>query len=145
MMDDPAASGVDIEKDLAFFTKKQGQGGYMVFEGFVKNAAAFEAFNKKINDGAATTKSGDLNMMKIKSNGVLSWNDSRFVYVVNAPNMNVFPPMGQGAPREPYSFPADSLQMFGTILYDLPSDQSMYKDDRFAATMKGGVACLDEQ
>jgi hypothetical protein len=136
MMDDPAASGVDIEKDLAFFVKRQGRGGYMVFEGFVKDATAFEAFNKKINDGAAATKSGDLYQMKIKANGVLSWNDSRFVYVLNAPNMGGFPPMSAMAPHESYSFPADSLQMFGTILYDLPSDQSMYKDDRFAATMK---------
>jgi hypothetical protein len=136
MMDDPAASGVDTEKDLAFFVKRQGRGGYMVFEGFVKDAAAFEAFNKKINDGAAATKSGDLHLMKIKTNGVLSWDDSRFVYVLNAPNMGGFSPMSQGAQQEPYSFPADSLQMFGTVLYDLPSDQSMYEDDRFAATMK---------
>ncbi|HTE25929.1 DUF4836 family protein [Flavitalea sp.] len=136
MMDDPGASGIDIDKDLAFFAKKQGRGGYMVFEGFVKDAAAFEAFNKKINDGAAATKSGDLNVMKLKEKGMLSWNTSRFVYVLNAPNLTSFPPMGQGGPQEAYSFPVDSLQMFGTILYDLPSDQSMYKDDRFAATMK---------
>ena len=136
MMDDPGASGIDIDKDLAFFAKKQGRGGYLVFEGSVKDVAAFEAFNKKINDGAAATKSGDLTVMKLKHNGVLSWNESRFVYVLNAPNMTSFPPMGQGVQQEAYSFPADSLQMFGTVLYDLPSDQSMYTDDRFAATMK---------
>ncbi|RYY19058.1 MAG: DUF4836 family protein [Chitinophagaceae bacterium] len=136
MMDDPGASGIDIDKDLAFFAKRQGRGGYMVFEGFVKDAAAFEAFNKKINDGATASKSGDLNIMKLKENGMLSWNASRFVYVLNAPNMGGFAMMSQGAPTEPYSFPADSLQMFGTLLYDLPSDQSMYEDDRFAAVMK---------
>jgi len=136
MMEDPGASGIDIQKDLAFFVKKQGRGGYMVFEGSVKDVAAFEAFNKKITNGAAATKSGDLTLMKIKNDGMLSWNSSRFVYILNAPNMGVFTALGQGQPYQPYTFPADSLQMFGTLLYDLPSDQSMYEDDRFSATMK---------
>ncbi|HMF71138.1 MAG TPA: DUF4836 family protein [Flavitalea sp.] len=138
IMDNPGASGIDTEKDMAFFVKKQGRGGYMVFEGSVKDASAFETFNKQINKEATSSKSGDLTIMKLKDGGVLSYDASRFVYVLNAPNVGAaFPPMsGMSEPREPYSFPADSLQMFGAVLYDLPSDQSMYKDDRFDATMK---------
>jgi hypothetical protein len=138
IMDNPGASGIDVEKDMAFFVKKQGRGGYMVFEGSVKDASAFETFNKQINKEATLSKSGDLSIMKLKDGGVLSYNASRFVYILNAPNVGTaFPPMsGMSEPREPYSFPADSLQMFGAVLYDLPSDQSMYKDDRFDATMK---------
>jgi len=50
--------------------------------------------------------------------------------------MGALTALGQGQPYQPYTFPADSLQMFGTLLYDLPSDQSLYEDDRFSATMK---------
>src|SRR5688500_1174498 len=43
LMDDPANSGMDIKSDFIFFVKNQGSHGYMVFEGFVKDAQAFEA------------------------------------------------------------------------------------------------------
>src|SRR5919112_835592 len=59
LMDDPANSGMDIKSDFIFFLKNQGNSGYMVFEGNIKDAVAFEAFNKKISNNAATTKDGE--------------------------------------------------------------------------------------
>ncbi|RYG03590.1 MAG: DUF4836 family protein [Chitinophagaceae bacterium] len=144
LMDNPAASGIDIEKDLVFFVKKQGNANYMVFEGSVKDAKAFEAFNKQIIKGASVTKAGDLSVIKIDQhdqNGLLTFNESRFVYISNAPGgSTLYPPLsqlpGNNAPQEQRKISSDSLQMFATQLYDLPSSESIYKDDRFAATMK---------
>ena len=135
LMDNPGNSGINVQEDMVFFVKKQGRGAYMVFEGSVNDTAAFQAFNSQLNKGAGITRGGDLNIMKLESNGVLSWNDKKFVYVINAPGM-ASSLASFGSSMEQYSFPADSLQMFASVLYDLPSDQSMYEDDRFAATMK---------
>ncbi len=135
LMDDPGSSGINVQEDMVFFVKKQGRGAYMVFEGSVNDTEAFQNFNKQMNKDASVTRGGDLNIMKLRGNGVLSWNEKRFVYIMNAPGM-ASPFASFGSSMEPYSFPADSLQMFATVLYDLPSDQSMYKDDRYAATMK---------
>lgn len=140
MLDDPQKSGINVEADLVFFAKKQSKGGYMVFEGMLKDPAAFEAFNKKMNDSAATSKDGDLTIMRIKNNSVITWSATRFVYVINAPNMNFSSVAGFGRGNstlsEPYVFPADSLQKFGKELFNLSADNSMYKDARFAALMK---------
>ncbi|MET0300876.1 MAG: DUF4836 family protein, partial [Flavitalea sp.] len=143
LLENPAASGIDIEKDLVFFVKNQGSTGYMVFEGFVKDAKAFEAFNKQIIKGATVTKSGELSVIKIEQHeqkGLLTFNDSRFVYITSAPgNWSLNPPLSQLPNDEPNKqrlISADSLQMYATKLYDLPSSESIYKDDRFSSTMK---------
>ncbi len=135
MMENPSNSGIDTEKDMVFFVKKQGRGAYLVFEGAIKDAGAFEKFNVQMNEGAGSAKSGDLSVMTLKNDGVLSYNDKKFVYVINAPGLGNRGMPGGNTLQE-YRFPADSLQMFGAVLYDLPSDESMYDDDRFAATMK---------
>lgn len=139
LLDDPANTGIDLKSNLAFFMKKQGRGGYSVFEGSVTNASAFEAFNKKVNKDAAVTKDGDINIMKL-ANGraVLSWDNKRFVYVMDSP-MGSIPdrfPGGDDNYSGPYSFPADSLQYFGVQLFDLPKNNSLMTDDRFAGLLK---------
>ncbi|RYZ53689.1 MAG: DUF4836 family protein, partial [Sphingobacteriales bacterium] len=88
---------------------------------------------------SGAVKAGDLTTMKLKEGAMLSYNESRFVYITNAPGMgSMMPPMSSpdGNQGGSYSFPADSLQMFATVLYDLPSDQSMAKDDRYESVMK---------
>src|SRR5688572_25944276 len=68
LLNDPETSGIDTKDDLVFFVKRvTAQEGFAVFAGHVKDAAAFEAFNKKISDGAAATatKEGDMTSMKV--------------------------------------------------------------------------------
>src|SRR5687768_5758506 len=70
LMDDPAKSGMDIKSDFIFFMKNQGNNGYMVFEGAVKDVAAFESFNKNVSNGAVTTKQGEFNNMQLPGGAV---------------------------------------------------------------------------
>ena len=86
LLKDPGQSGIDIKADLVFYMKKQGRGGYVAFTGTVKDAAAFEAFNKEISKGEATvTKDGDISYMSSDKSGILAWNNSRFVYIGDSP------------------------------------------------------------
>lgn len=136
LMSDPANSGIDIKSDMAFFLKKQGQGGYAAFEGSVRNASAFEEFNKKINSGGTVSKQGDISILKLGLRTILAWNDKRFVYIMDSPMGNITMPGNSGNYSAPYQFPADSLQKFGVQLFDLERKNSLMHDQRFAALIK---------
>lgn len=138
LMDDPANAGMDLRSDFIFFLKNQGNNGYMVFEGFVKDAAAFEAFNKKVSKDAATFKEGDFNNMKLQGGAVVTWNKDRFVYVIDAPFMNMSKSFSLegGTTTEPTTLSADTLLQIGKSLFNLKSDNSLGGNERFGNMMK---------
>jgi len=139
LLDDPSNSGIDIKSDMAFFIKKQGQGGYMAFEGTIKNAAAFEAFAKKLNKGGNVSKNGDINVMATGLKSLVTWNNNRFVYISDASMgglANRLNSMNNSSSAEPFAFHTDSLQKFAVQLFDLPHKENLMSDDRFASLMK---------
>ncbi|RYZ25210.1 MAG: DUF4836 family protein, partial [Chitinophagaceae bacterium] len=85
LMDNPDASGVDVKSDFVFFVNKRGRGGYSVFEGSVKDAAAFEALVKKMSKQSATQKDGDWNVITGDNNTVAIWNKSKFAVLNDMP------------------------------------------------------------
>jgi hypothetical protein len=138
LMDDPSNSGMDIKSDFIFFVKNQGNNGYMVLEGSVKDAAAFESFNKKVSNGAATLKDGDFTNMKFPQGAVVTWNKERFVYVIDAPYMNSSKQfsMEGGNTTEPATLSADTLLTIGKSLFKLNSDNSLGGNERFGNMIK---------
>jgi uncharacterized protein DUF4836 len=138
IMDDPAASGIDIKADMAFFIKKQGQGGYLAFEGGVKSASDFEAFAVKINKGGKVEKSGDINVMATSRKSLVAWTDKRFVYISDMPMPSATDRYrgSSDSYTEPFSFHTDSLQVFAVQLFDLPHKNNLLSDDRFASLLK---------
>ncbi len=132
---DPETSGIDTKSSLAFFMKKHGKGGYGVFEGSVKDAAAFEAFLKKSNKAAQTKKEGDWFFMNSNENGVVSWNSSKFAFIIDMPvlaasDSYTFTSTGNA------SFPIDSLKKFVTGVLTLEDDNSLNEDQRFVSLLK---------
>jgi hypothetical protein len=138
LMDDPANSGMDIKSDFIFFIKNQGNVGYIVFEGSVKDAAVFEAFNKKISKDAGTAKDGEFSYMPLPGGAVVTWNKERFVYTINAPNMNMGRnfSMEGGGPTEPAMLGADTLMKIGKSLFTLKSSNSLGGNERFGDMIK---------
>ena len=142
IMNDPATSGVNVEEDLVYFMRnlKKG-GGYMVLEGTLKDAAAFEAANKKATEGQ-TSKVGELNVIKSKDEFVVTWKDNRFIYVINAPflDMDYSKRYRQydstGASSSSDGLTADSLVKYAQELYDLKSDKSLGSDKRFSSLIQ---------
>ncbi|HYO21524.1 MAG TPA: DUF4836 family protein [Flavisolibacter sp.] len=135
LMENPEASGLDVKSDFAFFMKKRGRGGFGVFEGGVKNAAAFEALAKKMSKQEKATKDGDWHVIVAENSTVAMWNDSKFAVISDMP-MGDFNPMGGGGMREKKRFGADSLKAFGKEVMTLDADESLFNDDRFASVMK---------
>ncbi|THU41262.1 DUF4836 family protein [Niastella caeni] len=138
ILDNPANSGIDIKADLAFFVKKEGQGGYMAFEGGVKDASAFEAFATKANKGGKVVKEGDVNVLATSLKSLVAWTDSRFIYIADASMPSVSGRLNSSSfdSREPFSFRTDSLQKFAMQLFDLPGKNNLMSDDRFASLLK---------
>ena len=134
IMDNPDASGIDVKSDFVFFMTKRGRGGYGVFEGSVKDAAAFEALVKKGSLQAKTEKDGDWNVVIADNKTVAIWNNSKFA-VLSDMSMGNMNPMG-GSMRESVRFGADSLKIFAKQVMTLDSDESLFNDDRFADIMK---------
>lgn len=139
LLKDPGQSGIDTKADLVFYMKKQGRGGYLVFGGTVKDAAAFEAFNKEVSKGEATvTKDGDISYMTSGKPGILAWTSSKFAYIGDSP----FPDMDQAFEKrgsgETYKFPEDSLKLFGKNALTLKSDDNLDQDKRFGSMIQDG-------
>jgi hypothetical protein len=136
IMENPEASGVDIKSDFVLFVKPQGKGGYMAFEGNLKDAAAFEAMLKKSNKDTVTVKSdGDIKYIST-GKSVVCWNDKRFITMTDAPYLNQMNPFGGNREEGETAFSADSLRHFGKGLFSLKNDESLNKDDRFNDLVK---------
>jgi hypothetical protein len=139
LLDNPDNSGIDTKGDLVFFLKRQGKSGYSVFEGSLKDAAAFEAFNKKMKPEATASKDGDISILKL-GEGIATWKDGRFIYVFDAPFLDMSRFTGSRPPGDGSSGPtrltADSLVAFAKGLYNLKGDNSLGNDDKFVSLLK---------
>jgi hypothetical protein len=137
-LENPGNTGVDLQGDLAFFMKQQGQGGYLVVEGDLKDAAAFEKFATEVNKGGKVTKSGDVSVLNTGLKSLVSWTANRFVYIADMPMPNAYASMnrGNGDNYEPFAFKTDSLQKFAVELFDLSGKNNLANDDRFASLLK---------
>lgn len=134
VLGNPEASGINTEVPLVFFVKRQGKNAYVVFEGALKDAAAFEAFNKQMRPKATGSKDGDLNILKLESKFIATWKDNRFAYV-GADDMGYAKYDADGGSNTP-SVNSDSLVTFAKVVYDLKGDNSLTSDDRFSSLLK---------
>lgn len=135
LLDNPDNSGINTETDLVFFVKRQGKHGYAVFEGGLKDAAAFESFNKKMKPSATASKDGDLNILKLKDDGIATWKDGRFIYVYDA-EMDNAGRFSEDGSSQATPITTDSLVKFAKGLYDLKGDASLTSDSKFSSLLK---------
>ena len=137
LFENPESSGVDIKSDFVVFLRKQGRGGYMVFEGKLKDAAAFEAMLKQRNqENNEVLTDGDLKYMKSGRDEIISWTGSKFIAMSNAPFFNQMSSMSRNRNFENHSFSADSLKLFTKQLLALKKDNRLEGDDRFSDLLK---------
>jgi hypothetical protein len=138
ILDNPEAAGMDMKKDFAFFMKKQGRGGYGVFEGSIKDAAAFEALNKKISKKDKAEKDGEWSMITMDNNSLVAWNKERFAYINDLPEANTSGSFGMtgGGEQQQNTISEDSLKIFLKQTLTLDGDESLDDDDRFTSLIK---------
>jgi hypothetical protein len=138
LLENPENSGIDLSSALVYFLKRQGTGGYMAFEGKLKDAAAFEAMVRKMTDGAESVKGDGFNFIKTADHSIVSWTKSEFIAMANDNTLANAGSFGKTRTynMQPVPFSADSLTKFTKDLLNLKSDNSLAKDDRFSNLLK---------
>lgn len=157
LMDNPEASGIDVKDEIVVFVKRISENeGFAVVTGRVKDAAAFEAFNKKLSKtNAAATKEGDITSMSLDKKVLVSWMGNKFTYVIdiNTPKIdwskmndmqsdsiqldssgNVVPGT-QDTDDWMNATPAD-LKGYTARLFKLKGDSLLVEDDRYSNLLK---------
>jgi hypothetical protein len=142
LLDNPENSGIDLDGGLVFFVEKNtGTDGEMVLEGRVKNENDFGQFNKNLDSTGTIRKDGDLNMLTLKDESVVAWNDKHFAYAINA-----------GAAKSKFNSWNDTTGNLGNMvplidksvalsaicknLFSLKSDSSLEKNKKFTDLLK---------
>lgn len=133
LMENPQNSGVDIQSSFAFFVKKQGTGGYIVFEGKLKDAVAFESTIKKLHHNPEIKKDGDMSYVKEEGTSLLSWTSSQFIFMSDMPlasNTNAYQDYDKNR------FHQDSLLAFTKSLLNLSGSNNIESDDRYTSLIR---------
>src|SRR6185312_9256098 len=82
--DNPENSGTDTKTDCMFFAIKDSLGGYIGFEGNIKDESIFKTFNKQMTEtGVESEKDGAQFISKFPV--CVGWTKDKFVYVFDAP------------------------------------------------------------
>lgn len=136
LMDDPDNSGIDTKANMVLFVKKQGRGGYVGFEGTLKDPKAFEEFNKKTDPQASVSKDGDALVISLQNDRVIAYTQgTKFIYIIDVP-LGMAASIIPGASRESFHFPKDSLVSFAKSTFSLSGKDNLTSDDRFADLIK---------
>ncbi len=143
LLQDPTMTGIDDKADLVVFIKRQGKGSYAAVQGSVKDAGTFEAFLKKIHEGKAQIKTGDISSAIFEihdETSVVSWDKKHFVVLHNAdlPQGDMMMGRSNYDEERETGFSADSLSYFANGILTMKKKEKLDKDSRFATLVKDG-------
>ncbi|MEO8763194.1 MAG: DUF4836 family protein [Ginsengibacter sp.] len=136
LLNNPENSGIDLDGGILFFAVKDaGPDANIVMEGVIKSQTDFAQFNKNLDSTSGVRKEGDLNMMTIKGESVVAWNDKNFTYVINSGSAkSKFGPMagdnGQ-ANMAPLVDKTNALSAVCKNLFSLKPDSSLGSNEKF--------------
>ncbi len=137
LLDNPENSGIDSKAGIVFFVQKgTGNDYHLVFEGQLKSEKDFEQFNKNLDATAATKKDGDINMLALKGQGMVGWNDKHFAYVTNSNSFtskyaSQWDTSGNQSNIAPVVDNTVALSAFCKNLFSLKADSSLAKNEKF--------------
>ncbi len=126
-LENPENTGIDTKKNLLFFIVKDSLGGYVGFEGTVKDAAKFKAYNTAVSKGAAESDKDGVHFFKTERI-TSSYDKEKFVIIIDAPEMNNANRFG----RTPSPASKRDAIATATQIYNLSEDNSLAKDEKFS-------------
>ena len=141
LLDNPENSGIDLNGSLIFFvSKNSATEGDIVLEGTIKSESDFGDFNKNLDSSATIKKDGDLNMLFLKDETVVAWNDKHFVYAFDAGQAMKFNPMNNSSFNQSNVAPlvdkSVTLAAVCKSVFSLKSDSSLAGSDKFTNLLK---------
>ncbi|MEO6720456.1 MAG: DUF4836 family protein [Ferruginibacter sp.] len=138
ILDNPENAGIDPKTDFMFFAIKDSIGGYVAFEGTVKDDAKFKAFNKEITKNGTESEKDNVQYIS-KSPVCVGWTKEKFVYIIDAPQMAQMDNLSRRMMRDSIDITSRSARDIGATcksIFDLKEGNTLAKDDKFSALMK---------
>ena len=139
MLENPSASGIDLDNGLTFFVAKNSGQNYIVAEGKIKDVKDFEQFNKNFDSSQTIKKEGEINLLGLKDKSIVGWNDNYFAYVTSAPENSYKDFKWNDTTNLQPNNPVDNsraLSAFCKNLFSLKTDSSLAGNNKFNALLK---------
>ncbi|WP_462251025.1 DUF4836 family protein [Ferruginibacter sp.] len=133
-LDNPDNSGIDTKTDLLFFLQKDTIGGIGAFTGTIKDAEKFKLFTLDVTKGGVQSERDGVNYVS-KYPVCVGWNKERFVYLVDAPQMNMQSAMSKDS-NGMYKEKSRDIGSACKIVFDLKEDNSLAKNEKFTELVK---------
>ncbi len=138
LLDNPENSGIDIKKDMLFFIQKDSMGGYIGFEGTVKDETAFKNFNNSLPEKGNATESDGIQYIS-HSPMAVGWNSKNFVYTIDAPQFGRTDELSKRMIQDSINIdspkPRDILATCKAV-FALQESNSLGKEEKFSSLME---------
>lgn len=138
LLDNPDNAGIDTKSDMLFFAIKDSVGGYICFEGTVKDENTFKTFNQQITEnGAASEKDGVQFISKYPV--CVGFTKEKFVYVFDAPQFSQMDELSRRMKRDSITLNTVASRDIGATckaVFALKESNSLAKDEKFTRLMK---------
>ncbi|MFT3681472.1 MAG: DUF4836 family protein [Ferruginibacter sp.] len=142
VLDNPENAGIEIAGDLILFVQKDSTGGYLGFEGKVKDEAKFKKFNTDATEGGNESEDNGIHYIN-KAPVSIGWDKDKFVYVVDLPDMRNQDQWERLMKRDSIDLPpstAKARDVYSTCkkIFALSEGNSLAKNEKFTKLMKQG-------
>ena len=138
LLSNPDNAGIDTKADLLFFVVKDSVGGYIGFEGNVKDEKAFKTFNEAVTkNGAASEKDGVSFISKYPV--CVGYTKEKFVYIFDAPQLAQMDELSRRMKQDSIAVKSVSGRDIGAAckaIFALQESNSLTKDEKFTSLMK---------
>lgn len=141
-LDNPENTGVDTKNDMLFFMVNDSAGSYVAFEGTIKDAAKFKAYNTAVLKNATASQQNGVDFIS-NDEVTVSWDAKKFIVITDMPERRMDYPANPWMDSAFKQLNIDSLKnnrpkstrnglQTAAQLYTLTEDNSMGKNERFS-------------
>ncbi|MCR6721454.1 MAG: DUF4836 family protein [Chitinophagaceae bacterium] len=132
MLENPSSSGIDMDGDWVIHMARYNGSGYSAFQGKIKDVTAYEQTLNTVNENRSQVKTdGDLKYLAAGSDGIVAWNNDRFI-ILNNVALDALE-RGWGSEKRTRPMSADTLLKLTRELFALKGDKLLDSDKRFSS------------
>jgi len=139
LFNNPDSAGIDSKSDFIFFAEKDTIGGYVVFEGSVKNEQLFKNFNQQFTKEGTTSEKGGVNFI-VKPSFCVGYSKDKFIYLFDAPQMAQMDALTKRMQQDSIDVvtPTRSRDLGAACkaIFALSESNSLAKNEKFGRLMK---------
>ena len=138
LLNNPDSAGIDTKTDMLFFVQKDSSGGYVAFEGTVKDENLFKTFNKQFTEKATESEKDGVNFIS-RAPLCIGFTKDKFVYVFDAPQMKQMDGLSKRMQQDSIDIaPAKTRDIGATCkaIFALKDDNSLAKNEKFTKLLK---------